>query len=50
MIVARTLLGVKIMDAAFWSHFADSMCNMGYKACYANPKSWFRPMIGPGME
>lgn len=43
LIIRKALYGLKSSGAAYRRHFADSLTQMGFKACYADNDVWMRP-------
>ncbi len=46
-IIVRTLYGLKSAGAAFHTHLASFMRQMGYTSCKANPDLWFKDKTRP---
>jgi hypothetical protein len=47
MIISRALYGLKSSGAAYRAHFANSLIEMGFKSCMADPDVWMRPAKKP---
>lgn len=43
LIIRKALYGLKSSGAAYRRHFAESLMQMGFKACYADNDVWMRP-------
>jgi hypothetical protein len=41
-VIVRTLYGLKSAGAAFHTHLASFMCQMGYISCKADPNLWYK--------
>ncbi len=46
-IIVRALYGLKSAGAAFHTHLASFMRQMGYTSCKADPDLWFKAMTRP---
>ncbi len=46
-IIVRALYGLKSAGAAFCTHLASFMCQMGYTSCKADPDLWYKAEIRP---
>jgi hypothetical protein len=47
VLIVRALYGLKSSGAAWRSHLANTLRQMGFKPCLANPDVWFRPSTKP---
>ena len=43
MIIRRALYGLKSSGAAYRAHFAQTLSDLGFKSCQADPDVWMRP-------
>ena len=46
-VIIRALYGLKSAGAAFRSHLARAMREMGYTSCLADPDLWYKPQTRP---
>ncbi len=46
-IIVHALYGLKSAGAAFRTHLASFMCQMGYTSCKADPDLWFKAETRP---
>ncbi len=47
VLIVRVLYGLKSNGAAWRSHLANTLCQLGYKSCLADPDVWLRPATKP---
>jgi hypothetical protein len=47
MIIVRALYGLKSSGAAWRAHLAQTMCDLGFKPCEADPDVWMREATKP---
>jgi len=45
VLIVRALYGLKSSGAAWRAHLANTLQQLGYKSCLANPDVWFRPAM-----
>jgi Reverse transcriptase (RNA-dependent DNA polymerase) len=45
MIITRALYGLKSSRAAYRAHFAQTLMDLGFKACKADPDVWMRTAV-----
>ena len=43
MVIKRALYGLKSSGAAYRAHFANTLIELGFKSCHADPDVWMRP-------
>lgn len=47
VIIVRALYGLKSSGAAWRAHFANTLNELNFRSCLADPDVWFRPAIKP---
>ena len=47
VLIVRAFYGLKSSGAAWRSHLANTLCQLGYKSCLADPNVWMRPASKP---
>jgi Reverse transcriptase (RNA-dependent DNA polymerase) len=47
VLIVRALYGLKSSGAAWRAHLAQSMLDIGFKPCLADPDVWMRPAVKP---
>jgi hypothetical protein len=45
MVIKRALYGLKSSGAAYWSHFATTLLEMGFISSKVDPDVWLRPAV-----
>jgi len=45
VLIVRALYGLKSSGAAWRAHLANTLQQLGYKSCLADPDVWFRPAV-----
>jgi hypothetical protein len=45
VLIVRALYGLKSSGAAWRAHLANTLQQLGYKSCLADPHVWFRPAM-----